>query len=357
MRITIMIGGLTGGGAERVVCNLANYLSTNEHDVTIVTVSETKSTYELDKRIVQKPLLKIEERSNKIFEFILRYFRFRKFIKKETSDCFIVFLPKTTIFLLHFRKLIKVPVIASERGNPKVYRGLTQKILKKYASRADAWVFQTEEAAKWYEGIAKESIVIPNAINPAFIRPPYEGEKEKCIVAVGRLSEQKNFKLLLDAFSDISPEYPEYTLKIYGKGPLEAELKNHAKNIGIADKTQFMGYVSNMPEELEKASGFVLSSNFEGMPNALMEAMALGLPCVSTDCPVGGPRYLIEHGENGLLVPVGNKDEMIKAIRSILQKEDDAKKMGQNARMIAKRLAPEQIYSRWETFIKEIAGD
>ena len=351
MKITIMIGGLTGGGAERVVCNLANYLSANEHDVAIVTISETKSAYELDNRIKRKPLLSINERSNKIFDFARRYFRLRNIIKTEPSDCFVVFLPRTTALLLHFRKLIKAPVIASERCDPKVYPELTQKMLKKYAPRADAWVFQTEEAASWYEGVAKKSVVIPNAINPAFIRKPYDGEKEKCIVAAGRLSEQKNFKLLIDAFSLISEEFSDYSLKIYGKGPLEEELREYAKSKRLEARVKFMGYVDDMPEQLEKATAFVLSSDFEGMPNALMEAMALGLPCVSTDCPCGGPSYLITSGENGILVPVGDAEEMAIAIRKILSNPEMANTLSNNARQIRDRLAPEKIYKEWETQI------
>ena len=115
-----------------------------------------------------------------------------------------------------------------------------------------------------------------------------------------------------------------------------------------------MGYVSNMPEQLEKASMFVLSSNYEGMPNALMEAMAMGLPCISTDCPAGGSAFLIKDGENGLLVPVADKDSMIAAMQRILRDDSFAVSLGDNARKVIDRLSPENIYSQWERFIMDV---
>ncbi len=355
MRITIFIGGLGGGGAERVCCNLANYLSDKNHDVTMLTMSDTKDVYGLRSAVKKVALVSEGERKNKILSNVLRYFRLRKYVKHTDCDCYVVMLPITICFLLHFRRLSKAPIIASERCNPYIFSSLKKTMVKHFAKRADAWVFQTEDAAKWYEGIAKGSVVIPNAINPAFIRAPYGGEREKSIVAAGRLSEQKNFKLLIEAFSKIAPDFPEYDLKIFGKGPLEQDLRENAAEKGVDDRVNFMGYVDNMPEQLEKASLFVLSSDFEGMPNALMEAMALGLPCVSTDCPVGGPRFLIKDGENGLLVPVGDPEKMTEAMKSLLNDPEKAQIMGDNSREIANTLSPHEIYKKWESVITEIS--
>lgn len=354
MRITIFIGGLSGGGAERVCCNLANYLSDRNHDVTMLTMSDTKDVYGLSNIVKRVALVSEKERKNKITSNILRYIRLRQYVKNTDCDGYVVMLPITICFLLHFKRFCDVPIIASERCNPYVFSSLKKTMVKHFAKRADAWVFQTEDAKKWYDGIAKKSVVIPNAINPAFIREPYNGEKEKSIVAAGRLSEQKNFKLLIEAFSKIALDFPEYDLKIFGKGPLEQELRNFAAENGVQDKVRFMGYVDNMPEQLERASMFVLSSDFEGMPNALMEAMALGLPCVSTDCPVGGPRFLVENIENGILVPPRDRDAMAEAMRKILSEEEFAENLGNNARKLQEVLSPEKIYSEWEKFIKHV---
>lgn len=353
MKISMFIGGLTGGGAERVLCNLANYLDNHGHDVSMIAMSETKEQYELNQNVKVTYLLNLKERKNKFNGLFKRIHRLKKCLKTSDAEAYVVFLPVTIAFMLFFRRLIKAPVVASERCDPAVYSKSEKFLMKHYGKRADLWVFQTEDAAKWYESIAKKSVVIPNAINPAFIREPYLEVKEKSIVAAGRLCEQKNFTLLIEAFSQVSDEFSDYKLKIYGKGPLESQLKELVDNKGLSDRVEFMGYVDNMPEQLEKASLFVLSSDFEGMPNALMEAMALGLPCVSTDCPCGGPKFLIKDRENGLLVPVNDVEAMSSAIKEMLANEELQNTCSNNARNIVETLRPEVIYSHWEEVIEE----
>jgi glycosyltransferase involved in cell wall biosynthesis len=177
------------------------------------------------------------------------------------------------------------------------------------------------------------------------------GEREKVIIGAGRLNSQKNFPLLISSFAQIAKDFPGYKLRIYGKGALLESLQSLAKEKGVGDRVEFPGYVPNMPEVLEKASMFVLSSDFEGMPNALMEAMASGLPCISTDCGGGGARFLIEDGENGLLVPQKDEVAMAEAMRKILSDDAFANKIAENARKLQENLAPEKIYGEWEKFI------
>ncbi len=357
MKITIYIGGLTGGGAERVCCNLASFLVERGHEVTMLTVSaQGKTSYPLDQRVVLKTLETAKRIKFAPLRIAKKQLNLLSFVRKHETDVYLVMLPKTIRSLMAFKRFIKAPIVFSERANPPSYDVKTQKNLRKAASLAEGIVFQTEDAKDWYlPSIKNKWAIIPNAVNPDFIRPKYTGEKEKSIVAAGRLSGEKNFGMLLDAFADISPEYPEYTLKIFGKGPLKEALSAKAEGLNISDKVKFMGYVSDMPEQLERAAAFVLSSNFEGMPNALMEAMALGLPCVSTDCPAGGPKFLIKDGENGLLVPVGDSKKTAEAIRRVLSDESLAEKLGNNARELAKELAPDRIYGMWEEFLKGIA--
>ncbi len=196
MRITIFIGSISGGGAERVACNLANFFVQKEYSVTMLTMSETQDTYGLENSIKKVSLLKASEKKNRLFSNVLRYKRLKNYIKTTACDCYIVMLPVTISFLLHFKKICKTPIIAAERCDPNSYSRIKRFFLHLYGKRADVWVFQTDEAAKWYNGIAKRSVIIPNAINPAFIRDPYFGKKEKLIVTAGRLSKQKNFKTL-----------------------------------------------------------------------------------------------------------------------------------------------------------------
>lgn len=356
MKITILISALSGGGAERVTCNLANYLSDVGHDVEILSMGEAVAAEPLRERVMYQSLLRNEEKRNFLLNNGKRILRLRRYMKKQTVDAYVVMLPVTTELMLRFSKLTKAPIIASERNDPTVYSRKTQKALSSLAHRASGWVFQTVDAQSWYEPHIKNVFhrVIPNAINPSFLRDPYEGEREKVIIGAGRLNEQKNFPLLISSFARVADKFPEYKLRIYGKGALLDSLKGLAEEKGVGDRVEFPGYVPDMPERLEKASMFVLSSDYEGMPNALMEAMASGLPCVSTDCGGGGARFLIQDGENGLLVPQRDEKAMAEAMERILSDDAFAKSLGENARKLQETLAPDKIYGAWEEFIRNI---
>ena len=359
MKITFFIGSLYGGGAERVTCNLASYFVQQGNDAEILTMSETEDAYELDPKVSVQHLLRRSERGNKVMNSVLRLRRLRKYLKTKDRDVYVVMLPKTTILFLLLRKLTKAKVICAERVDPASYSKTIGGLLKRYAYRADGFVFQTEDARSWYgESVRNvKTTVIPNAVNPQFIRERYAGEKEKSIAAVGRLKTQKNFPLLIKAFASVVQEYPEYRLVIYGEGEQRSELEKLAESLGISGHVLLPGNVQDIADKLEKSTMFVLSSDFEGMPNALIEAMALGLPCVSTDCPCGGPKYLIEQGKNGILVPVGDVDALSQAIRSLLSDPEKREQIGKNASAVCERLAPEKIYGRWEEFTEEILRD
>ena len=198
---------------------------------------------------------------------------------------------------------------------------------------ADGFVFQTKEAQEYFDKkIQKKSVIIPNPINEEFICEPYNGEREKKIVTVGRLEEQKNHKMLIKAFSKLPEGLSEYKLIIYGEGSLRPELEKQIKELNLLGRVFLPGQVDDVKNRIYKAGLFVLSSNYEGMPNALMEAMALGVPCASTDCPCGGPRFLIKNEYNGLLYNVNNELELKLAINKIIGDEELSKKISKNAR-------------------------
>lgn len=357
MDITMVIGGLSGGGAERVVCNLSNYLNQQGHNITILTMSMDKSAYPLNKEIKRISLYNNSEDRGIMSKNIKRIIRLRKYIKQTQTEAYVVMLPVTINLLLSLRSLIKVPIIVSERGDPAT-REKNSKIqglfMRKLYPKADNFVFQTIDAKKFYNSIiGKKGEIIPNAINEEFIRPAFEGIRNKKIVSVGRFNEQKNFKMLIEAFSKIEDKYPEYTLEIFGEGKLRDELNGYIHQLGLESRVSLPGYVNNIANKIEESSLFVLPSNFEGMPNALMESMALGVPSISTDCPVGGPRYLIDDGENGFLVPVGDVEELALKMDEVLSKPDLASSFSRKSRAIVNKLKPEVIYGSWEKLIKE----
>lgn len=355
MQICFFIGGLSGGGSERVTCNLANYMVGQGHNVEILTMADDEPSYPLSRAIKRTVLLRESERRFFAYNSFLRAVRLYRYLRKTKLDVFVVMLPVTTILLLWMRRFTKAKIIAAERATPTVYSSKEQKQLKKVAHKADGWVFQTKEQQDWYSGAhIRMSKIIPNAINPMFVGPTYAGERKKCIITVGRLTVQKNHELLIQAFADIAKVYPEYSLVIYGEGYKLEELQKLASTLGVADRVLFPGYTKQVVETIIDASLFVLSSDFEGMPNALMEAMALGLPCISTDCDGGGARFLIEDGKNGLLVPKGDVESLANAMKQMLSDREFAEKCGQEAHKICERLAPEKVYSEWEGFITEI---
>ena len=278
------------------------------------------------------------------------------FVCFHKCDLYVVFLPDTINAMMLFRKIIKVPIVVSERNNPFSYSDKIQKSMLKSFSKADGIVFQTITAKDFYKKRLKKlpnSIVIPNAIICDIPSSNYNN-KEKIIVSVGRFNKQKNFPLLINAFSKITNEFPDYKLYIYGEGDLKEEYKKLVRDLSLEKKVIFPGYVKNVNEFIKDASLFVLPSDYEGIPNALIEAMAIGLPCISTRCAGGGAEFLINNEENGLLVNVGDVNEMALAIKRVLSDNVLSTKISTNAKKISKKLSKNEIYSRWENFLLNI---
>ena len=247
---------------------------------------------------------------------------------------------------------LNVKHVISERNDPAHFAGskATKILSRLLMRRADGYVFQTKDAQAYYGGdIAKHSVVIPN---PLFLdinsfNVVHEIAKVEMIVASGRLNKQKNHPLLIKAFKQVHDKYPFYELVIFGEGPEREKDEALIRKLGLESVVLLPGAVSNVPEKLSKAVLYVLSSDFEGMPNALMEAMAVGLPCISTDCPCGGPRDLIRNGENGVLVPVGNEKALTEAMLFMLERTEEAKMMGREAMKIRESYSLDRICQQW----------
>lgn len=255
------------------------------------------------------------------------------------------------------KKKVGVPVIGSIRSNPEVnfptpiYRFLARRILAK----ADGFVFQTEEARQFFPfSLQQKSEVIMNPVSEEAIRVPYGGKREKRIVSVGRFTEEKNYPLLIRAFARLDLVYQDYQLWIYGKEERKLHLKELVQTLHITDRVVFAGQVDCIYDEIYYASLFVMSSKSEGMPNALMEAMAMGLPVIATDCPCGGPRALIQSGENGVLVENDNEDALVRAMNEMLGDHRKAARMGERAADIKEKCSGQRIYGEWERYILSV---
>lgn len=343
------------GGAERVISVLANELI-KENDVSILINTKENKAYDLNEKI---KLLELDKKHIPIalFRNLKRIWTSAKIVKREQPDIIISFLPMPSYRILLLKKFIKVPIIISDRNDPnKEYQSFISKFLmKRLYPKADGFVFQTEEQKKFFDkNIQDKSIIIYNPIKDEFLNINKAAQKEDTIISVGRLVEQKNQKMLIEAFSKIAKEYSNYKLKIFGTGPLELSLKKQIEELNLSNKIMLCGVCDDIKTELEKARIFVLSSDYEGMPNALIEAMAVGLPVISTDCPCGGPKELIENEKNGLLIEVGNVEELEKKMKYLIENQEKAIEMGKNAEQIKETLNSVNILKQWECYIEEM---
>ncbi len=349
-KVSLFIGSLTGGGAERVTCNLANYLQENGCSVDVITMSDVSDTYKLNKGINRFYLLRKKERSNKIQDFIVRQKRLKQYvINNQDVDCYIVMLPITIFMLVRLRKFTNGKIIISDRCNPTSYNFIKKIMMKYSARRCDGLVVQTEEISRWYRGV-KNKIIIPNAINKDIVFPKRE-KNEKRIVAVGRIEGQKNYPMLVKSFAIFSKEHPDYRLEIYGKGSQEESIRKLIEKYQLTGKIKLMGYVKNISERIANATCFVMTSNFEGMPNALIEAMCIGIPCIATDCDGGGARELMHNKKNGFLIDKNDVDGLVRSLNKIITDDGFANNISAESIKLRDKLSYEKIYNMWSGFI------
>ena len=357
-KILLYIDTLGRGGAERVLTNLANEFTKNGYQVVFVIVEKVENEYPLDDRIKK---IYFSSRSKKlnffiyVFNYLMNSVALYRVIRKEKPDVALSFLGVCNMELLLFRPFFKSTKAYISVRNIPDYEHVTDnhiRLARWLFPKADGVIVQTTEIEKWYydRGINIKSRIIPNQVDYSFFDYPVAKE-HKHIVSVGRLDSQKNRELLIRAYAKICDEF-EDNLYIYGKGPLKEELQSLINELHLENRVFLKGAVSDVPEHINDSKLFVLSSEFEGMPNALLEALALGLVCISTDCAGGGPKDIINDGVNGFLTPVGDVDAMADKMRYVLSMPDEQYlAISNNARESAKAYKPDKVYKMWENYL------
>ena len=354
-KIIFIVHSMGGGGSERVISILSNYLIENGYDVTLLLTHSNNCVYNLN------PKIKTVLRENVSSKDGLNQIKFiRTQYKKDKNAIFVSFLRRQNLYSLIAAIGLNVKLIFSERNNPDEKFSIKNKYtyemrLIKELSRipqVKQVVFQTEGARACYPAkTQKKSQIIANPLKED-LPVPYEGKREKRIVAVGRLTYQKNYPLLLKTFKRFSEKHNDYTLEIYGDGSQKMKLQAYIIQLGIQDKARLCGFSTDIHNDIFKAGMYIMSSRYEGLSNALLEAMALGLPVISTDHPPGGAKAFIKSYENGILTENGNEEELFNAMCYIAEKEEKALQMGKNASEIREVLSTEKICRQWEEIFR-----
>ncbi|MBQ4131505.1 MAG: glycosyltransferase family 4 protein [Clostridia bacterium] len=350
MKIAFSMANMLGGGAERVVSELANSFVEQGHDVSIIVMKASECVYPLK---AQVKLVDLSAKDKGIFS---RVRALRQCIKKNRYDVVISFLTSTNIETLLAMVGLGIPTVISERNNPyilpegKIYRFLRSVTYP----LAKGYVFQTPDAQAFFsKRIQKKSVVIMNPINPQ-LPAVYSGEREKRVVNVGRLVPQKNHRMFIDAFREFSKSHPDYIAEIYGEGPLEKELLDYIRSSGMETKVFLRGFCKDVLSEIASSAMFVMSSDYEGMSNALIEAVGMGIPCISTDHPIGGARLTIQDGVSGFLVPVGDTYKLTEKMSNIADDPELASKFSKQGVLLRNKLSIKEIAKSWIEYIEKV---
>lgn len=340
-RIYFVTADLSNGGAERVTAILANKLVDEHYDVSVVFMKDDQKVYPLSEKI---RLMEYFGSGAKIKRIAGKILALRRLIKSDPQGVFIAMLPYESLYLFLAGLGCKHTKIYSLRNDPSKLTGIVNLFVKKVVfPQADHIVFQTPDAMAYFpEKVRKKGAVIANPIDDE-LPAPFTGTREKAFVTAGRFTEQKNYPLLLKAFAAFQQQYADWQLKIFGKGKLEQELRAMCRELGIADQVMFCGFSANLPEEINRCAAFVLASDYEGISNAMLEALGSGVPCICTDCPVGGARMFIKNGENGILIPTGDQKALTDAMRYAAEEPEAMDKMANEALKIKEKLAPTNI--------------
>lgn len=341
--ITFIIRSLRLGGAERVLTEVCNYIC-NMYNITIITFHEEAQEYTLAdniKRINLELNCSLRDLPDEIKEL-------KKIGMQTRPDLIISFDTLANLYSLMAFKNENVKVGIAERNAPKhvklrIHTKMLRDVLYKYA---DFYIFQTNEASQYYSKIIKNNEYY--IANPVMASIPYKSQKNNNeIIAIGRLTYQKNYPFLIDVFAEFNKAHKNYVLRIFGEGTDKPLLDELIKRKKIEDNVIFEGNITNIHKEISDAKIFVLCSHFEGIPNALLEAMAMGFPVVSIDCPVGGPKLLIQDSINGYLVKEGDKDTFVKRLNVLVENEEIANRLGNEALNVRNIFSIDNICNEW----------
>ncbi len=355
MKICFCIGKLTFSGAENVIRYLSESLIKRGYEVSVVLTEELPREQDrIEGLTVEGAII----REGGFVNALRRIKAIRTALKKLNPDIFVIFNYTMAFTAVPAAKLCKgMKIAVCERNDPtSVPKSSKRKLARDFLFRfGDVCVSQTNTIADYFKKIVKKNVVIPNPIREPGIMCPDVAKRKKVFATVARLDDyQKNQSMLIRAFALVLQKHPDYELHFLGCGPDQGKYTALIKELGVDTRVKLLGNVKKPLEYIRNCRGFLLSSNYEGMPNALIEAMSIGLPCISTDCLGGGAAALIKEGENGFLIERGNEQLFAERITSLIEDDALCQQMGKNAYKINDTLAGDRIVTMWEEMIKDV---
>ena len=363
MRIAFVIPSLGAGGAERVASLLANDWSANGHEVTLVTFDApgTEPFFALYPGIAQRALEAPAEPHGligKIGTNAARVSRLRSVLRERNPDALVAFMTEANVIALWASQGLGVPVVVSERNQPdRPGLGTVHRLARRLAyPKARTIVVQTDSIASWAR--ARFHVPVHVIPNPVRLDSGVAGREQgdvQWLISLGRLTHQKGFDVLIESFAALAAKHPGWRLAIYGEGPDRAQLERLRAESGCEDRIILPGLVKDSGEVLGKASLFVLPSRFEGYPNALLEALACGLPVIATSCP-GGTVEILANGAHGMLVLPDDVAAMTTALDVMLSTPDLRDDYAWKARRAVARLDITAVSKRWLALLASLRG-
>jgi glycosyltransferase involved in cell wall biosynthesis len=362
MKLLLVASSLGGGGAERVLVRLAGHWRDAGHEVHLVTIASAIADFHAVPDGVTRHALGLECEAASMLGGVRanlrRVLALRALIGRLAPRAIVSFLSETNVLALVASRASGVPVLVAERTDPRRHalRGPWAALRRLTYPWAAGLVVQTEGVASWARALVAPARVhvVPNAAEtlPAGEAPTWL-PAAPFVVGVGRLSRVKGFDLLIRAFATLSRQQPDWRLVILGEGEERTALESLVTGLGLQGRVLLPGAIAAPGPVLSSASLFVLPSRYEGFPNALLEAMALGLACVATDCD-SGPREIISDGVDGLLVPADDVEAMATAMLRLADDEELRRRLARAAPAAAERFSPERVFALWDAVLAEV---
>lgn len=364
MKILFLVSSLNTGGAERVATTLSNAWAQRGDDVTLLATYPRpgKSAYALD---AQVNLVWMADHIGKASDPLSVTFNklraLRRMLREDSPDVVVSFLTNVNVMALLARWGLDVPIIVCERTNPAAATnsGLLLKQLRRYTyPQADIVTVQADASVAPFKAMVpgiRRLEVVPNPLPPALFDELPAAPKprdRKCLMAMGRLVSTKRFNVLIELFSLLAPAYPEWDLVIWGDGPLREAMVEQVASLELTERVSLPGNTDTPWEALAKADAFALTSAVEGFPNVLLEAMALGVPCIAVDCP-SGPAEMTRQGEDALLIPLDDTAAFRQGLERLMQDPELRRELGaRGAQSVRERYSLAQVLKRWDALFK-----